>query len=140
MRKDLNYVSVVLGLSLVCLGGMPVASSAQTKSQGFFGAMGESLTGDVYAEPSRWRELSLGTLFSEGWDESWVSPPAGEGGAPRQGWLNAYDGVFYRLAIGTFGFADDFNENGNQYAGTITEYLPFNRRFELQIDAPIVVS
>ena len=40
--------------------------------------MGESLTGDVYAEPSRWRELSLGGLFSEGWNEPWASPPAGE--------------------------------------------------------------
>jgi hypothetical protein len=134
------YVWLMLGLSIFCLGGMPGSSSAQTRNGSFFGAMGESLTGDVYAEPSRWRELSLGTLFSEGWDEAWVSPPAGEGGAPRQGWLNSFDGVFYRLGIATFGFADNFNHNGNQYTGTATEYLPFNRRLELKIDAPFVVS
>src|SRR5262245_12893476 len=140
MRRDLRFAWLVLGLSMVCLGGVPRLSWAQTKSGGVIHTIGESLVGDVYSDPSRWRALSLDTLFSEGWDESWVSPPAGEGGAPRQGWLNAYDGVFYRLAIGTFGFADDYRENGNQYLGTITEYLPFNRRFELQIDAPIVVS
>ena len=65
MRKNRNAVSFVLGLSLVCVGGMSVLSRAEAES--FFGAMGESLTGDVYAEPSRWRELSLGTLFSEWW-------------------------------------------------------------------------
>jgi hypothetical protein len=105
-----------------------------------FDVMGESLTGDVYAEPSRWRALSLGSLFSEGWVEPWASPPNGEGGAPRQGWLNAFDGVFYRLGIGTFGFANEFNENGDQYTGGLTFYTPFNRRFELRTDIPVVVS
>jgi hypothetical protein len=104
-----------------------------------FDVMGESLTGDVY-EPSRWRELSLGSLFTEGWDEPWASPPAGEGGAPRQGWLNAYDGVFYRLGIATFNFANDFNQNGNLYAGGVTLYTPFNRRFELRTDIPSAIS
>jgi hypothetical protein len=69
-----------------------------------------------------------------------VSPPTGEGGAPRQGWLNSFDGVFYRLGVATFGFAEDFADNGDQYVGAVTEYLPFNRRFELRIDAPFVVA
>ena len=58
-----------------------------------------------------------GLALFRGWDEAWVSPPAGEGGAPRQGWLNASDGVFYRLGIGTFNFAENYNHNGNLYAG-----------------------
>src|SRR5215470_774351 len=131
---------VMFALSLFCVGGMPSSSSAQVKSGNMFDVIGESLLGDVYAEPSRWRELSLGTLFSEGWDESWVSPPAGEGGAPRQGWLNAYDGVFYRLGVATFGFADNFNHNGNQNSGLLQFYLPFNRRFEFRVDIPAAVS
>jgi len=102
--------------------------------------MVESLTGDVYAEPSRWRELSLGTLFSEGWREPWVSPPPGGGGAPRQGWLNASDGVFYRLGIVTYGYANNFLENGSQNTGLLQLYLPFNRRFEIRTDIPMVVS
>jgi hypothetical protein len=122
------------------MGAIFMSSRAEAAGGGMLDAARESLTGDVYAEPSRWRELSLGTLFTEGWDEAWVSPPAGEGGAPRQGWLNAYDGVFYRLGVATFGFADNFAHNGDQYAGGLTMYLPFNRRLELQIDAPFVVS
>jgi len=137
MRRNFSYVCSVLGLGLVCVGGISAWSRAEAGS--FFGAMGESLTGNVY-ESSRWRELSLGTLFSEGWDEAWASPPAGEGGAPRQGWLNAYDGVFYRLGVATFGYTNQFAHNGDQYLGSATEYLPFSRRLELQIDAPFVVS
>ena len=93
---------LVFALSVLCLGGMPASSSAQARTGSMFGVMGESLTGDFYAESAGWRELSLGSLFSEGWNEPWASPPAGEGGAPRQGWLNAYDGVFYRLGVATF--------------------------------------
>jgi len=100
----------------------------------------ESLLGNAYAEPSTWRPLPLGTLFTEGWDEAWVGPPPGEGGAPRQGWLNAFDGVFYRLGIATFGYAHDFADNGDQYTGALTLYTPFNRRFELRWDVPFVVS
>jgi len=124
------YVWLVVVLSGLCVGGIPSSSSAQARS-----VIGESLLGNVY-EPSRWRELSLGSLFSEGWDEPWASPPAGEGGAPRQGWLNANDGVFYRLGIGTFNFAENYNHNGNLWAGGLTLYAPFNRRFELRVDFP----
>src|SRR5262249_1893713 len=98
------------------------------------------LTGDVYADPSRWRELSWSTFFTEGWDEAWVSPPPGGGGAPRQGWLNTFDAVFYRLGIATYGYAHNFLENGNQNSGLLQFYLPFNRRFEFRIDIPVAVS
>jgi len=100
----------------------------------------ESLVGDAYAEPSTWRPLALATFFTEGWDEAWVGPPPGEGGAPRQGWLNAFDGVFYRLGITTFDYAHDAGDNGDAYAGTLTLFTPFNRRLELRSDVPFVVS
>jgi hypothetical protein len=103
-------------------------------------AIRDSLFGDVYADPSRWRPLSLGSFFTEGWDAPWVSPPNGSGGAPRQGWLNAFDGVFYRLNVSTFGYAHNFNDNGNQYTGLTQFYLPFNQRFEWRFDVPIVTS
>ena len=101
---------------------------------------GGSLFGDVYADPSRWRPLTLGNFFSEGWTQPWVSPPPGEGGAPRQGWLNAFDGVFYRLGIVTGGYAEDYRGNGNLYTGGLTLYTPLNARFELRTDVPFVVS
>ncbi len=68
-----------------------------------------------------------------------MSPPTGGGGAPRQGWLNAFDGVFYRLGIATFGFANDFGENGDRYTGILTLYNALSRRFELRLDIPFFV-
>lgn len=106
---------------------------------GVLGAARESLIGDVYAQPSTWQALPLDSLFSEGWNQPWSSPPPGPGGAPRQGWINAYDGVFYRLGIVTFGYAQDV-ANESQYTSSLTLYTPFSRRFEIQTDVPFVVS
>jgi hypothetical protein len=63
------------------------------------------------------------------------SPPNGEGGSPRQGWLNAYDGVFYRLVLGIFGYSNYRNQAS--YSGTVTLYTPLNQRFEFRSDIPV---
>jgi len=42
--------------------------------------IGESLFGDVYAEPSKWRPLSAGELLHRGLEPSVGEPPPGEGG------------------------------------------------------------
>jgi hypothetical protein len=121
---------------------VPIAPAAPVhREYSVLDAIGESILGDVY-DPSKWRELSLGTFFTDGWNEPWASPPNGDGGhgAPRQGWLNAYDGVFYRLFVTTFGFARELNENGNGFTSGVTLYTPFNRRFELQYDIPFITS
>jgi len=136
------FIGLVLGSSVLLEGSEATAqgSSPPPEKDGVLGAMVKSLTGDVYAEPSKWKELSLGSFFTEGWDEAWVSPPAGGGGAPRQGWLNSFDGVFYRLGIATYGYSHNFAENGDQHSGLLQFYLPFNRRFELRVDIPAAVS
>ena len=133
------FACLVLGVSVVCTAGTGAAQDA-TQKDGVFGAIAKSLTGDVYSDPSRWRDLSLGSFFTEGWDQAWVSPPPGGGGAPRQGWLNSFDGVFYRLGVATYGYAHDFLENGHQNSGLLQFYLPFNQRFEFRLDIPAVVS
>jgi hypothetical protein len=120
--------------------GTPPTRAVPASPTGVLEAARESLFGDVYAEPTRWRELPFSTFFTEGWDEPWASPVPGGGGAPRQGWLNAFDGVFYRLIIGTFGYTNDFAENGDGYSGGATLYTPLSRRFELRWDVPFVVS
>lgn len=67
---------------VIALASSPaLAQEVRQSTPGFFGAMCESLFGDIYAEPSNWRPLSARTFFSEGWNEPWVSPPTGEGGA-----------------------------------------------------------
>src|SRR5215467_12108834 len=120
------FTCLILGGSLLYAGLPAIAQdTSQAPNDGFFGAMAKSLTGDVYSDPSRWRDLSLGNFFTDGWNRAWVSPPAGGGGAPRQGWLNSFDGVFYRLAVGTYGYANNFLENGNQHSGLLQTYLPF---------------
>src|SRR5215471_13305141 len=137
-------IGLALGVAVLCAAVPATAQVSATATpppkDGFLGAIVQSLTGDVYSDPQRWRELSLSGLFTEGWDEAWVSPPAGEGGAPRQGWLNAFDGVFYRLGIATYGYAHNFVDNGNQNSGLLQFYLPFNRRFEFRVDIPAAVS
>jgi hypothetical protein len=55
-------------------GVLAASSSSEPERVGVVDAAIESLTGDVYAEPSKWRPLSLGTFFSEGWDQAWASP------------------------------------------------------------------
>jgi len=122
----------------------PAHSDAQTTARAasdephdFVGVVEKSLAGDVY-DPARWHELGLGTFFSDGWDEAWASGPNGEGGAPRQGWLNAQDGVSYRLFLFTFNWTHQDSTDG--YAGGLTAYTPINRRFQLRWDIPFVVS
>ena len=133
-------VSLTLGLflPLAFAAVATAAASPARREYTFLEAVKESLVGDVYAEPERWRSLSYGTLFTEGWDEPWVSPPNGGGGAPRQGWLRAADGVFYRLGIGVFGYQHDLGGNGPGYSGTFSLFTPFVARFEILTDTPIV--
>ena len=96
----------------------------------------ESMFGDVYSDPSKWQELSYSDFFTKGWDKPWESPPTGGGGAPRQGWLNAYEGVFYRLSLGIFGWQHHDNSSDG-YSGNVVSFTPFNQRFELQTEVPV---
>jgi len=95
----------------------------------------ESMFGDVYSDPSKWQELSYGNFFTKGWDKPWQSPPTGGGGAPRQGWLNAYEGVFYRLSLGVFGW-QHHEDNTDSYSGNLVTFTPINSRFEVKTEIP----
>jgi hypothetical protein len=117
-------------------GAEEAASAGAQEPTDFFGVVGKSLAGDVY-DPAQWRALGLGSFFTEGWDEAWASGPNGEGGAPRQGWLNAADGVFYRLFLFTFNWAHQDNDS---YVAGLTGYTPLNRRFQFRFDIPFFVS
>ena len=127
----------LLALAALLLAFPARSAAAERDERDFFGMVGQSLAGDVY-DPAKWSELELGTFFSEGWNEPWASGPNGEGGAPRQGWLNAQDGVFYRLFLFTFNWPHLDSTDG--YVGGLTAYTPINRRFQLRWDIPFVVS
>ena len=117
--------------------GVPITAE---KQRSFAEVVTESVTGDVYSDEAakNWQELSFSNLFSKGWDKSWSSPPNGGGGAPRQGWLNAYDGVFFRLSIATFGWLH--GNGGDGYTNNIVSYTPLNQRMEIQTDIPVIAS
>lgn len=116
--------------------------AAPRVEMGLFDTITESLFGDVYAE-GRWRPLSLGTFFSEGWLEPWAGAPAGRDGlTPRHGWLGSFDGVFYRLWFTQFGYSNNISApyGGNRYTGDYNIFLPFSRRFEILLDVPFLVA
>jgi hypothetical protein len=144
-------LATLLGLGLAGIVAGPTctwgAESATAQSEvtpvaaaptySVWGAARESLFGDPYAHPERWRAMSLGTFFTEGWDEPWISPPRGSGGAPRQSWLNAFNGVFYRLVSSTFGWAHGAHD---AYSGSLTVDTPLSARLQLQWTIPFVAS
>lgn len=115
-----------------------VSTQSADHDYGFWDAAYDSVFGDVYSDPSKWQDLSFRNLFTKGWDKAWVSPPEGGGGAPRHGWLNANDGVFYRLSIATFGWQQGFASNSDGYSGFLTSYTPLSQRLEMRTDIGLV--
>ena len=109
---------------------------------GLFDTITESLFGDASAE-GKWRPLTLGNFFSEGWLEPWAGGPAGQSGlTPRHGWLGAFEGVFYRLWLVNGIYQNNLNKpyGGNGYRGDFAIFLPFSRRFELFLNVPFVAA
>jgi len=133
----MRMLAVVVGIA--AMAGPALAQESRQSSYGLMDTIGESMFGDVY-DPSKWQPLSVRGFFTEGWNRPWVSPPPGEGGAPRQGWLNAFDGVFYRLGILTGSVAEKALSNGNHYTGGLTLYTPLSARFEVRLDIPFINS
>ena len=117
--------------------GMIPRSDGTSAKMGFFDLISESMLGN---SADRWRPLPLTTFFSEGWLDPWGRPPGGSGGAPRQGWINALDGLFYRSNFVSFTQFNDFHEKGNAYLGDYSIFTPISRRFQLRFDVPFVDS
>jgi hypothetical protein len=144
------FIAAGFGIALLAASGQisaqdiveeQAAPVQSEKDYSFAEVVTESVTGDVYSDEAaaNWQDLSYSNLFSKGWDKPWSSPPNGGGGAPRQGWLNAYDGVFYRLSIATFGWQHGIN-GGDGYNNNLISYTPLNQRMEIQTDIPIMTS
>ncbi|MEY2699575.1 MAG: hypothetical protein RIQ52_330 [Pseudomonadota bacterium] len=114
------------------------ALAAEPASGEAVSAVEASLFGDVYAHPERWEPLEIGNLFSKGWDKPWVAPPTGEGGAPRQGWLMADDGVFYRLSLAIFDWQHRPGGPVDAYNGMLVNFTPINQRLNIFSNIPFV--
>jgi len=144
------FIAAGFGIALLAASGQisaqdiveeQAAPVQSEKDYSFAEVVTESVTGDVYSEEAaaNWQDLSYSNLFSKGWDKPWSSPPNGGGGAPRHGWLNAYDGVFYRLSIDIFSWKHGLN-GGDGYSNNLISYTPLNQRMEIQTDIPIMTS
>ena len=127
----------------------PARPQPATQTYTFTEAMGKSIWGDVYGHPENWQPLGYGNFFTQGWNQPWVSPPNGGGGAPRQGWLLAFEGVFYRLGIGIFGWQHDLvgpkghNSGpnlGDGYSGNLINFTPINQRLNIETNIPMVAN
>src|SRR5271157_901484 len=108
-----------------------------------------SLFDEIYSPASqgKWSPLTLGEFFSQGWDVPYANPTAGggglagTGGAPRQGWIGAYGATFFRAWFFAYVYAQGLNSHiGNTMVGQYTAFVPFNRRFELEVNYNFIVS
>jgi len=88
----------------------PVPRCLDSPGAGWSHAIIESLTGDVYAEPSKCGNCAYPPFSRRLDDHGQARRPARRSAAA--GLLNAYDGVFYRLGIASYGYANDFGDNG----------------------------
>jgi len=102
---------------------------------GLLGMIRESMFGN---QRDPWKEMPLSTFFSEGWLEPWYYYPRSTTGAPRQAWINAYDGLFYRLWFLQFSYTNDFQKNGNAYLGEFTIFTPISQRFQFFFSMPFI--
>jgi hypothetical protein len=87
-----------------------------------------------------WKKMPLSTFFSEGWLEPWYYYPRSTTGSPRQAWINAYDGVFYRLWFLQFSYDNNFQKNGSAYQGEFTIFTPISQRFQFLFSVPFIDS
>jgi hypothetical protein len=104
---------------------------------GLLGMVRESMWGN---HSDQWRPLPLSTFFSDGWVQPWYTNPRSSTGAPRQAWINAADGVFYRLWFAQFSYANNFQQNGNAYNGTFAIFTPISQRFQFLFMVPFIES
>ncbi len=103
----------------------------------------ESIFGDIYSPEAlaRWTPLPLSTFFTEGWDQPYVVPTAGSGGAPRHAWIGAFGGNFFRAWYFAFAYDQGVNSHiGNGYLGRYEIFVPFNRRYEMEIRYDFIVA
>jgi hypothetical protein len=119
------------------------ALTGSTPTRSAADLLADSLFDDIYSEDAqaRWTSLAPGTLLTEGWDQPYVDSPVGRGGAPRHGWVNAFGGTFARVWAFAFDYDQGINrKTGNRYVGQYEIFIPFNRRYELEIRSNFIVS
>jgi hypothetical protein len=78
--------------------------------------------------------------FLEGWMDPWVPAPTGSGGAARGTWVNAPNGFLSREIDPAYTHIDAAHHNRDANIGSVTSFTPLNRRMEIGVEVPYVVS
>jgi hypothetical protein len=124
-------------------GTPPPAPAGYAPDRSVLDLIGASLFDDIYSDEAkaRWTPLYLSTYFTDGWNTPFVLPTSSSAGAPRQGWVGAFDGQFFRAWFFAFAYDQGVNQKiGNGYVGRYTIFVPLNRRLEFQVDSLFIVS
>ena len=119
----------------------PVAENATNRTTCY--SMWEVIGGSIGGTPCderTWTPLCFDTLFSDGWHEPWIAPPDGSSGAPRQGWINTFDGFFTREWHLVYAFTNELADGSQAHLGLFQFETPLSRRLWLGVDVPFVVG
>jgi hypothetical protein len=98
----------------------------------------ESIFGSGTDEP--FTPLLLRTLFTDGWDDPWIAPPADSNIPVRQGWVNSADGLFFRNLVYVYQNTQSLPGDRNTNFGLFQFQSPLSRRLWISIDVPFVNS
>lgn len=113
-----------------------VVQDARAAEPQFFTFL-ETVTLSIFGKraPEReWTPLRLDNI-TEGWNQPFIGPPNGSGGALRQGWINTNDAFFNRMAVGVYSHT---NANRSSDGGTLILETPLSRRYLFGIIIPAV--
>ncbi|HEV3339525.1 MAG TPA: transporter, partial [Pirellulales bacterium] len=98
----------------------------------------ESIFGSGTDEP--FTPLLLRTLFTDGWNDPWIAPPADSNIPVRQGWVNSADGLFFRNLVWVYQNTQSLPGDRNTNFGLFQFQSPLSRRLWISIDVPFVNS
>jgi hypothetical protein len=98
----------------------------------------ESIFGSGTDEP--FTPLLLRTLFTDGWDDPWIAPPADSNIPVRQGWVNSADGLFFRNLVWVYQNTQSLPGDQNTNFGLFQFQSPLSRRLWISFDVPFVNS
>lgn len=150
-RKPHNsfHRALLLGTFAVLTGAAPVgardnylpplphAPAVVSETEGRkFGFLRESILGKADGE---WTPLLLSHL-GEGFFDPWVRPPDGASGAPRQGWLNSFDGHFTREHHLGYFFTSNLPDGRDGHVGLYEFQTPLSRRLFVNVTVPFVAA
>ena len=103
---------------------------------------GEVVALSIFAngEEEDWTPLRLSTLFTDGWDEPWLAPPADSDMPVRQGWVNSADGLFFRNLVGVYQNTEGLPARQDANLGLFQFQSPLSRRLWISINVPFVTT